>query len=92
MESLLKKHIDEEELLYSSYKYKTGEILPILQTIRNEHSIILEKLEKAKKTKDIDDFHSFLIRHKNVEERLLYPELDKALSEKQKEDVYWNIR
>jgi len=42
LSNALKKHFKEEELLYAKYKYKTGNILPILQTIGEEHRIFRE--------------------------------------------------
>jgi len=94
----LNRHFEEEELLYSKYKYKTGEILPILQTIRKEHSIILDGLDNIsnslKKGDKVNTMGLFLLleKHKNIEDRLLYPELDRVLSDKEKEDVYWKIK
>jgi hemerythrin len=92
-------HFHQEELLYSQYKYKTGDILPILQTIRGEHTDILEHMNKIQQSLkqnsnkiDIAGLYGILERHKNMEERLLYPELDSVLSSKEKEEVYWKIK
>jgi len=41
---------------------------------------------------DTSGFYALLLRHKNIEERLLYPELDNVLSDKEKEDVYWKLK
>ena len=93
----LTKHFNEEERLYSEYKHKTGKILPVLQTIRKEHETIKKELmdfESSKRTKEklSKEIITLLERHKNVEERILYPELDKILSEKEKEEIYWKLK
>lgn len=94
----LTRHFHQEEILYSKYKYRTGEILPVLQTIRKEHSVILDKLDKANNSlgkgeqADVSGLFLLLERHKNQEDRLLYPELDRVLTDKEKEDVYWKIK
>lgn len=98
LSNALKKHFKEEELLYKRYKYKTGNIIPILKTIGNEHEILLENLKRIQKSLkdaskiDTTGFYTLLLRHKNIEEHLLYPELDNVLSDKEKEDVYWKIK
>jgi len=93
------KHFHQEEILYSTYKYRTGNIMPIIQTIREEHSIILDKLTNIQQTLkkrqtqiDVSELYTFFERHKNVEDRLLYPELDSVLSDKEKEEVYWKLK
>ncbi len=91
-------HFHQEEILYSNYKNAAGEIIPVMQTIRKEHEIILKKIEKATNSLnkgsgiDTTSLLSLLERHKNIEQGLLYPELDRVLSEKDKEDVYWKIK
>ncbi|MFH1641778.1 MAG: hemerythrin domain-containing protein [Nanoarchaeota archaeon] len=98
LKKALEKHFVEEELLYSRYKYKTGEIIPVLQTVGKEHSNILEilkKIEAAVKkiyAVGILELYALLERHKNMENRLLYPELDKVITDKEKEEVYWSIK
>lgn len=95
----LKNHFCQEEILYSKYKHTTGEILPVLQTIKREHELIFDRLNsinqalnKGKISVEAYGLYPLLERHKNTEERLLYPELERALSEKEKEEVYWKIR
>ena len=99
LQNFLKKHFKEEELLYSKYKLTTGNLLPVIQTIKSEHKSFLESLDNMQTALkngsteiELFDIYHLLIKHKNVEERLLYPELDNALSDKEKEEVYWNIR
>ncbi len=94
----LRLHFKEEEYLYSKYKQKTGEFLGSLQTIKKEHETIIGYLDAIRRALNnsskinIKEFFPLLERHKNIEERLLYPELDNALTEKEKEDVYWKIK
>ncbi len=93
------RHFHQEKILYSRYKQTTGDILPILQTINKEHTTILEKLlgiqrslAKEDTNIDISDLYAILEKHKNVEDRLLYPEFERILSEKEKEDMYWKMK
>lgn len=93
------KHFHQEKILYSKYKQTTGDILPIIQTVNQEHIVILEKLmnihqslDKEETNIDVSNLYSLLEKHKNVEERNLYPELDLVLSEKEKEDIYWKMK
>lgn len=98
LSNALRNHFKEEELLYSKYKYKTGNIIPVIQTIKREHEIFSGKLDmmqlSIKKQDKINTtgFFELLLRHKNIEERLLYPELDNVLSDKEKEDIYWKLK
>jgi len=46
LQNFLKKHFKEEELLYSKYKLTTGNLLPVIQTIKSEHKSFLESLDK----------------------------------------------
>jgi hemerythrin len=99
LQQALIDHFHQEEILYSKYKHKTGEIIPALQTIGKEHIIILEKLGNIQKSLihgetniNISGLYTLLERHKNIEDRLLYPEFDRVLSDKEKEDVYWKIK
>lgn len=85
------KHFREEEKLYSAYVSTTNKTLPIIQTITKEHEILANNLKQAQYSSDISEFEALVQRHKNMEERLLYPELDKELSENQKENAYWGM-
>jgi hypothetical protein len=94
---ILITHFHQEEVLYSNYRNTTGDIIPVIKTIRKEHQIILKKLTKINKALetsaeiDISKLLSILERHKNVEDRLLYPELDRILSDTEKEEIYWKM-
>lgn len=98
LEYSLRKHFKQEEILYMNYKQTTGEFIPALQTIRKEHQIIESHLDKIRRAMndgskiETAKLYPLLERHKNIEERLLYPELDNVLTEKEKEDVYWKIK
>jgi len=93
------RHFHQEEILYSNYKYTTWEIIPVIQTIRKEHEMILKKIDKIRNSFkkgsiniDTTKLFSLFERHKNIENTLLYPELDRVLSDKEKEEVYWRIK
>lgn len=55
-----------------------------------EHDIILEMLNTIKNdlafkdNLDVSEFQELLLRHKNFEDEILYPELDNKLNKKQK--------
>ena len=88
------RHIKKEELLYSKYKHETGEIIASINTIRTEHVQILKMLgglEKKFNETALKELIALLERHKNVEERLLYPKLDEVLSAEDKDEVYRRI-
>lgn len=93
------RHFHQEEILYSKYRYNTGTVIPVIQTVRKEHEIILKRIEKIKNSLnkgstniDATRLSSLFERHKNIENILLYPELDRVLSDTEKEEVYWKIR
>ncbi|MEA2038133.1 MAG: hemerythrin domain-containing protein [Nanoarchaeota archaeon] len=95
----LRRHFNQEAILYSKYKHLTGEILPILQTVHNEHIEMNEHIERIGNAirseddnVDTSGFFALLVRHRNIEERNLYPELDNVLSDKEKEEVYWKLK
>ncbi len=93
------RYFHQEEILYSEYRYKTGAVIPVIQTVRKEHEIILKRIEKIRNSfnkglMDIDTakLSSLFERHKTIENSLLYPELDRVLSDSEKEGVYGKIK
>lgn len=94
MASSLLTHIRQEEHLYSKFKYVTGDILYSIQNIRKQHNIIKEELRtinpKSDDLKDLTDISGLLAlleKHKKIEENTLYPEIDKILTGKEKEEL-----
>ena len=66
----------------------------VLKMIKEDHAIILRKVKELRESKDPDfnELLTILERHKNIEERLVYPEYDKVLTDTEKEEVYWKLR
>src|SRR3989338_1541222 len=94
IDASLRDHLKEEEQLYSRYHQSTGELLPVFSSLKREHELFLHYLEDIKRSlergikAETKIFFSLLERHKNVEERLVYPEFDRVLSKKEKEEHY----
>lgn len=92
----------EESLIKSSFdniRKEDGTLLPIATSLRLEHKKILgtlsrisESIRKNEASVDTSDLFLILRHHKNVEERLFYPELDKVLSEKDKSKIFESIK
>lgn len=88
LKNALDRHFTNEEELYKKYVTLSGDRLPIIQTIMLEHIEMKSKIEDAhsklgKGNKiDFSDLVLMLRRHENIEENLLYAELDKAFNDK----------
>jgi len=93
-EELITHFITEEKVIKSVLGKKREKlfcnVLPVASSLNIEHRKILVHLEKIsdsiKNEEKIDtsEFHLMLKRHKHIEERLLYPELDRLLGEKER--------
>lgn len=91
----------EEKVIRKVLSRKNQErnrIFPIAATLDIEHKKLLDLLDKISKSlkkkdskTDVQDFYTTLIRHKNVEERLFYPKLDRELTDKEKIYIIQNI-
>jgi len=100
-DSELRKHFDAEETLIRLSFRKNGNKkinpLPIASSLRLEHdrikNILARILSSMKNSTKLDTFDLYLVlnHHKNVEERLLYPELDEMLSQKEKNKIFEKI-
>lgn len=89
----LEKHIFiEEKAIFTSYNpddiidgYK---MLPELtkqhNVILNQLNIIRKNIRKRREIIEIYSFKEFLLRHKNFEERNVYPNLNESLNDEQK--------
>lgn len=92
----LEKHIFvEEKAIYTFYEpmdIEHGyEILPTIikhhNFILNSLSIMRRQVQNGKKPEDHLQLKSFLHKHKNYEEREVYPRLDESLDNSQKKQV-----
>ena len=92
-------HFKREEKIMDLAFDKKEEIspLPIAQSLRLEHKKITKILKNIKgNTREIDpkslnELFLALRHHKNVEERLFYPKLDRLLTKNQKGYILQNI-
>lgn len=102
-DSELRKHFIVEEkiirLAFNKNGNKKSNPLPIVSSLKSEHDRIINILGKISASmknnnSKIDAFNIYLIlnHHKNVEERLLYPELDEMLSQKEKNTIFEKIK
>jgi hypothetical protein len=96
----LEKHIFvEEKAIFTSYRPEdVTEGYKMLPELTKQHNVILNKLDlmrkdvrNKRKFTDIYGFKEFLIKHKNFEEKDVYPMLDQALDDVQKQLIVERI-
>jgi len=96
----LEKHIFvEEKAIFTSYNPEdVTEGYKMLPELTKQHNEILNRLSLMRKNilsrgaaKDIYSFKESIIKHKNFEEREVYPKLDGALDETQKKHIIERI-
>ena len=97
----LEKHLfTEEKAIYTFYEptdISNGYVmLPILMKhhnfILNTLSIMRRQVNNGKAPQDHLQLKSFLEKHKNYEEREVYPRLDDTLNDEQKKKIITRIR
>jgi len=97
----LEKHIFiEEKAIFTSYHpdnvVEGYKMLPELtkqhNEILNRLNIMRKQLRSRQKITDISGFKTLLIGHKSFEESEVYPQLDQALNEEQKQTIITKIR
>ncbi len=97
----LEKHIFiEEKAIFTSYRpdnvVEGYKMLPELtkqhNEILNRLNIMRKQLRSRQKITDISGFKTLLIGHKSFEESEVYPQLDQALNEEQKQTIITKIR
>jgi len=95
----LQRHIVwEESVLFPRFEHKTGMVNHgPTELMRMEHRKIADRLEKVHKFVQIQDRNSdheeqllleSLLEHNEKEEHVLYPALDRLLSDEEKADVF----
>jgi hemerythrin superfamily protein len=96
----LEKHIFiEEKAIFVSYKpLNVIEGFKMLPELTSQHNFILntinnwrDDIRKKRNLTNIYSFKEFLIKHKNYEEKEVYPKLDEALSEREKKHIVAKI-
>jgi hemerythrin-like domain-containing protein len=90
----MKKHFFvEEEIIFNFMSWKEPVIFEIINQLKKEHSIMIEMLVKMSENlktingEDTESFFKLLKSHRDIEEKNLYPRLDKSLSGGQKEQI-----
>jgi len=80
----IKRHTNQEESIYSEFEIG-DEFYKILERIREEHDQLINILDKSYDLisetfeEDLEKFENLLNEHKEVEEKILYPEFDKKI-------------
>ena len=96
----LEKHIfTEEKAIFTSYKPENViEGYKMLPELTKQHNFIINTLNnwrkdilKKNKLTNVYSFKEFLMKHKNYEEKDVYPKLDQALNEEEKRYIIEKI-
>jgi hemerythrin superfamily protein len=96
----LEKHIFvEEKAIFTTYSPEDViEGYKMLPELTKQHNVILNKIDlmrrdvrNKRRITDIYGFKDFLIKHKNFEEKDVYPKLDQALDDVQKQLIVERI-
>jgi hemerythrin-like domain-containing protein len=96
----LEKHIfTEEKAIFTSYKPENViEGYKMLPELTKQHNFIInilnnwrKDIRKKNNLTDVYSFKEFLMKHKNYEEKDVYPKLDQALSEEEKRYIVEKI-
>ncbi len=94
----LRDHFSTEEKIINLAFKKRNDHLPIAESLKLDHRRMIGILDNISVSIrngaaiDASELYLVLRHHKNVEERLFYPELDEKLSEKEKQRIFDNIR
>ncbi|MFC1768252.1 hypothetical protein ACFLZX_00680 [Nanoarchaeota archaeon] len=87
-------HFADENEIYNRYKEISQSWIPAIHTIQQQHVDILNELNRFERevggnvNLNLTELFLLMRRHRNMEERLLYPELDSVFSEDQRKE--WN--
>jgi hemerythrin superfamily protein len=96
----LEKHIFvEEKAIFTSYNPEdVVDGYRMLPELTKQHNVLLNRLENMRKEvrnkksiRDIYGFKEFLIKHKNFEEKSVYPKLHQSLDETEKKRIVEKI-
>lgn len=93
------KHIFTEEKVLFKFcsKAKPQETCNLVKKLAGDHNVILEMIDSLKDDLafnakiNIAGFQEFVKKHREIEERDLYPKLDKELSESEKKKIIARI-
>jgi hemerythrin-like domain-containing protein len=94
----LEKHIfSEEKAIFKFCRQKKSETCELIKKLEEEHTVMLDMLGTLKddlltKAKaDATEFREFITKHRELEEKELYPKLDRELSVAAKEKLIARI-
>ncbi len=94
----MKKHwFAEENAIFDFLPLKNIEIWKTINHLKDEHLIMLNSLKKFSESlleitdNEIENFYKLLEEHRELEEKDLYPKLDKEMREEQKAEVILRI-
>jgi hemerythrin superfamily protein len=94
----LRKHFFvEENAIFDFVPLKDMQVFGMINHLKDEHLVMLVDLQKFSDNlaeitdKDVEDFAKILQEHREVEEKELYPKLDKEMREEQKNEIIHRI-
>ena len=94
----IRKHFFiEESAIFDFIPLKTMKIFETMNHLRDEHLMMLIDLKRFSenfseiKSEDIENFYKLLMHHREMEEKELYPQLDKELNDEQKRHIIHRI-
>jgi hemerythrin-like domain-containing protein len=96
----LEKHIfAEEKAIFTSYNPENVlEGYKMLPQLTTQHNFIVNQLNnwrddirKKRRITDVYGFKEYIIKHKNYEEKNVYPKLDQELNEEEKKHIVAKI-
>lgn len=94
----IKKHFFiEENAIFDYLPLKTLEVFKTMNHLRDEHITMLAELKDISedlpevKDENLENFHNLLEHHREIEEKELYPKLDKELRDEQKRQIISRI-
>jgi uncharacterized protein (UPF0276 family) len=88
LRNFMKKHNNRECTLYSEYEYTSSEMTDLIHRANNQGEILLELLEdslvsetKEETLKNLKKFQELLNRQVILEEKSIYPRIEKQIKE-----------
>lgn len=100
LRNAINKHQKEEEL-YQLFKQQSTELNDVIRSVRTQHEQIIRQLNNMCDVEDEDEVDcnhlvnellNIIKEHEKFEEQYLYEEVDKALDEKDKERIIYNLQ
>jgi len=90
----VRKHFfTEENAIFDFFPLRSMNVFTMINHLKDEHLVMLDSLKKFSDNlpeitdEEIEKFYNLLESHREIEEKELYPKLDKELREEQKRQV-----